>query len=63
MGGLSTQTYLLSMEEKKQVCAELMNAAAGRVPVMMNVMEDSIRDAKELVEAYMEINFLVKKCK
>lgn len=55
MGGLSTQTYLLSMEEKKQVCAELMNAAAGRVPVMMNVMEDSIRDAKELVEAYMEI--------
>ena len=34
MGGLSTQTYLLSMEEKKQ---------------------DSIRDAKELVEAYMEI--------
>ena len=33
MGGLSTQTYLLSMEEKKQVCAELMNAAAGRVPV------------------------------
>lgn len=52
MGGLSTQTYLLSMAEKKQVCEELLNAAAGRVPVMMNVMEDSIADAKELVEAY-----------
>lgn len=55
MGGLSTQTYLLSMEEKKQVCQELMNAAAGRVPVMMNVMEDSMRGAKELVQAYMDM--------
>ena len=32
-----------------------MKAAAGRVPVMMNVMEDSIADAKELVQAYMDM--------
>ncbi len=55
MGGLSTQTYLLTQQEKKQVCEELMKAAAGRVPVMMNVMEDSIADAKELVQAYMDM--------
>ena len=50
MGGLSTQTYLLTMEEKRRVGEELYNAAAGRVPVMMNVMEDSIADAKRLVK-------------
>lgn len=55
MGGLSTQTYLLSMDEKKTVCEELCNAAGGRVPCMMNVMEDSINDAKELVDAYKSI--------
>lgn len=52
MGGLSTQTYLLSLEEKKQVGETLLAAANNRVPVMMNVMEDSIQDARELVEAY-----------
>lgn len=55
MGGLSTQTYLLSMEEKKQVCETLCSAAAGRVPTMMNIMEDSIADAKELMQSYMDI--------
>lgn len=55
MGGLSTQTYLLSAEEKIQVGETLLTAAAGRVPIMMNVMEDSIRDAKELVKAYMDM--------
>ncbi len=55
MGGLSTQTYLLSVPEKRQVGEELMKAAAGRVPVMMNVMEDSIADAKALVQAYMDM--------
>ena len=55
MGGLSTQTYLLSLEEKKQVGEELCRAASGRVPVMMNVMEDSIADAKKLVQDYMDI--------
>ena len=38
MGGLSTQTYLLSLEEKKQVGETLLAAANNRVPVMMNVM-------------------------
>ena len=55
MGGLSTQTYLLTMEEKRRVGEELCNAAAGRVPVMMNVMEDSIKNAKQLVQDYMDI--------
>ncbi len=55
MGGLSTHTYLLSIEEKKRVGEELCSAAAGRVPVMMNVMEDSIADARALVKAYMDI--------
>lgn len=54
MGGLSTQTYLLTMEEKCRVGRELMAAAAGRVPVMMNVMEDSLQDARALVKSYME---------
>ena len=55
MGGLSTQTYLLSIEEKKQVCEILCSAAAGRVPVMMNIMEDSMADAKELMDSYMDM--------
>lgn len=55
MGGLSTQTYLLTLEEKKRVCEELADAAAGRVPVMMNVMEDSISDTKKLVQDYIDI--------
>lgn len=55
MGGLSTQTYLLSMEEKRQVGEELMKAAGDRVPVMMNIMEDSIHNTKQLVKDYMEI--------
>ena len=55
MGGLSTQTYLLSMEEKKRVGEELCRAAAGRVPVMMNIMEDSLKGAKELAAYYMDL--------
>lgn len=55
MGGLSTQTYLLTMDEKRQVGRILMETAAGRVPVMMNVMEDSLQDTKNLVKAYMEM--------
>ena len=47
-------TYLLT-EEKRRVGEELCNAAAGRVPVMMNVMEDSIKNAKQLVQDYMDI--------
>ena len=43
------------MEEKRRVGEELCNAAAGRVPVMMNVMEDSIKNAKQLVQDYMDI--------
>lgn len=55
MGGLSTQTYLLSITEKIQICEVLCNVAAGRVPIMMNIMENSLEDTKKLVAAYIDI--------
>ena len=50
--GISSESYMMTLEEQEQLVGTMCRSAAGRIPVMCNLMIPGYRDAIEMIRRY-----------
>lgn len=50
--GISSESYMMTMDEQEELAQTMCRSASGRIPVMCNLMIPGYRDAIEMIHRY-----------